>query len=58
MTAACVESTLYMMSEWDKYMNIDVVSYRFPKKTRNNGRSLIVILQWFISVAEKRNNKS
>ena len=56
--AACVESKLCKMSEWDKYMIIDVVSYWLPEQTRDNGRSLVVILQCFISVAEKKTNKS
>ena len=55
--AACVESTLCKMSQWDKYTIIDVVSYWLPEQTRDNGRSLVVILQCFISVAEKKNQQ-
>ena len=43
----------HLMSEWDKYMNIDVVSYWFPKQTRKRGCRSVVILQCFISVEEK-----
>ena len=44
--AAWVESTLYKMSEWNKYMIIEVVSYWFPEHTRK----LVVVWSSYNSV--------